>query len=67
MATMIIEDNNPQAKQFVKYAHTLPSSAILNEPQKSFAQAAKECNAISVKEFFDEVRSQVNEHYDNHA
>ena len=65
MTTMIIEDSSPQ--EFVKYAHTLPSTPIVNEPTMNFAQAAKECNAVSVKEFFDEVRHQVNKHYDNNS
>ena len=67
MATVNVENSNPQARQFVKYAHTLSSVAVVNEPQMCFAQAAKECNAVSVKEFFDEVRHQVNKHYDNNA
>jgi len=57
MTTMIIEDSSPQ--EFVKYAHTLPSTPIVNEPTMNFAQAAKECNAISVDEFFDELDKRI--------
>ena len=67
MATAIINDSLLQTKRFVRYVHTLPLADVGREDKKSFAQAAAECNAISVKEFFDEVRRQVNEHYDNHA
>ena len=62
---MLIEDSNPQAKQFVKYSHTLPSVPTVNEPAMSFAQAAKECNAISVDEFIDELKECVRQRYRN--
>ena len=65
--TVFIEDSTFQAKQLLNYLGTLPFAAIVKENKKNFAQASKECDAVSVKEFFDEVRRQVNEHYDNHA
>ena len=59
MRTVLIEDNTPQAKQFVKYDHTLPSATIVSEPVMSFVQATKECNAVSVDEFFDELDERI--------
>jgi hypothetical protein len=38
--------------------------ALVDRPEKSFAQAARECGAISVDDFFDEVRRQQREHYE---
>ena len=67
MRTVLIEDSTPQAMQLLNYIGTLPFATVVEENKKSFMQAAKECNAISVKEFFDEVRRQVNEQYDSHA
>ena len=66
MTTVLIEDTTFQAQQLLNYIKALPFATVVSS-NKSFAQAAKECNAVSVKEFFDEVRRQVNEHYDNHA
>ena len=67
MRTVFIEDNTPQAGQLLNYIGMLPFATVVKENKKSFAQASAECNAVSVKEFFDEVRRKVNEHYDNHA
>jgi len=67
MRTVLIEDSTPQAIQLLNYIGTLPFVTVVEKNKKSFMQAAKECNAIPVKEFFDEVRRQINEHYDSHA
>jgi hypothetical protein len=67
MRTVLIEDNTPQAMHLLNYIGTFPFVTVVEKNQKSFEQAAKECNAVSVKDFFDEVRTQINEHYDKHA
>ena len=67
MTTVVFKDNSVQAQQLLNYISTLPFVEIVEGQKKSFAQAAAECNAIPAKEFFNEVRRQVNEHYDNYA
>ena len=67
MTTVVFKDNSYQAQQLLNFISTLPFVEVVGEQKKSFAEAAAECNAISSKEFFNEVRRQVNEHYDNDA
>ena len=66
MTTVIIKDNSAQAQSFVEYARTLPFATIVAEKKKSFEEACKECNAITVDEFFDELNSRI-EKWADHA
>ena len=59
MTTIIIEDNSVQAKQFIKFACTLPYTTLVGPKKKKFEEAAAECNAVSVDEFFDELDERI--------
>ena len=65
MTTIIIEDNSPQAKKLLEYIETLPYATVIDEKKKGFHEAAEECNAVSIGEFIDELKSQVKAHFDN--
>jgi len=68
MTTTVVFDNNSfQAQQFLNYVSTLPFATIIEEEkeQKSFEQAAAECNAISVDAFFDELNARIEKWKDN--
>lgn len=67
MRTVLIEDNTPQAMHLLNYIGTLPFATVVKENKKSFAQACKECNAVSVKEFTDELRDRINKWPDDNA
>jgi len=67
MTTVIIEDNSVQAKSFVEYARTLPFTTVVAERKKSFEEACRECNAVSIKTFTDELRHRIHKHFDEHA
>lgn len=62
MTTVIIEENSPQAKQLLEYIKTLPFATVVEE-KKSFREAAKECNALSVNEFFDELDDRIKKRF----
>jgi len=64
MTTMVIEENTTQTQKFVEYVRTLPFTTVVEEQKKCFYEAAKECNAISVKAFTNELRRQIDEHFD---
>ena len=64
MTTVIIEDNSVQAKSFVEYTRTLPFATVVMEKAKSFEEAVAECNGVSVKTFTNELRRQIDEHFD---
>ena len=66
MATVIIEDDSLPAKQLAEFIITLPFAIVLGEEKKSFSEAAKECNVVTVDEFIVELKSQV-KLYINHA
>lgn len=63
MTTVIIEENSLQAKQLLEYLKTLPFATVIEK--KSFEEAAEECNAISVDEFFDELDDNIRKRFDN--
>jgi len=65
MTTIIIENNNVQARNFVEYARKLPFTKVLEAEKKSFAEAVVECNGRPASDFFDELRCQVKEHFKN--
>jgi len=69
MATMIIEESSAPARTFVEYARTLPFVKIRENKTKNknaWNEAITE-GAVSVDEFFGEVRQQIKKHYNNHA
>ena len=57
MTTVLIDNNNVQAKGFVEYARSLPFATVVEK--KSFEEAAKECNSVTVDAFFDELDSRI--------
>lgn len=63
MATIIIEDNNPQTEKLLEYLKTLPFVTIIEDKKKNFCEAAEECNAVSVDEFFDELNDRIKKHF----
>ena len=67
MTTVLIKEGGVQAKSFVEYARTLPFATVVEKKKKSFEEACAECNAVSVKTFTDELRRQIDEHFDKNA
>ncbi|MDF9831509.1 hypothetical protein [Parabacteroides sp. PF5-6] len=58
MATIIIEDNNPQARRLLEFIRTLPYATVLEE-KKSSRRAIEECHAVTVDAFFDELDNRI--------
>jgi hypothetical protein len=67
MTTVVIEDSTMQAERFVDFVRTLPFATIIGTKKKSFEEAVAECNGISVAAFTNELRRQIDEHFDKHA
>ena len=44
MTTVSFEENSPQAKQLLEYIKTLPFATDIKEKNRSFHEAAEECN-----------------------
>lgn len=65
MTTIIIEENSPQAKKLLEYIKTLPFVTVVEEKKKSFQEAAAECNAVSVDDFFDELNNGIRKRFEN--
>jgi len=65
MTTVVIEDNDVQAKSFIEYIRTLPFATVVGTKKKSFEQAVRECNGRPASEFFDELRHQIKKHFEN--
>lgn len=63
MTTIIIEDNSPQARSLLEYIKTLPFATVVEE--KSFQDAAAECSAVAVDEFFDELNSSIRKRFED--
>ena len=67
MTTVLIEeDDGVQAKSFVEYARTLSFATVIDAKRKSFKEASKACNAVTVDAFFDELNSRI-EKWTDHA
>ena len=66
MTTIIIEESSLQAKQLLEYIKTLPFATIVEKKKESFSEAAKECNAVTVDTFFDELDIRIKKKF-NHA
>jgi hypothetical protein len=64
LCVMKVDAYNTPDLTMPPYGFSEPSSSLVDRPEKSFAQAARECGAISVDDFFDEVRRQQREHYE---
>jgi hypothetical protein len=67
MTTIIIEENTPQARKLLAYIKTLPFATVVEDKKTDFRQAAKECNAVSVRIFTEELHNQINEHFGENA
>ena len=65
MTTVVFNNNSYQAQQLLNYISTLPFATVIEEKKKVFAEAAAECNAISVDEFIGELKERVKERYHN--
>jgi len=59
MTTVIIEDNCVQAKQFIRFARTLPFATVVENKKKSYKEACAECGAVTVDAFFDELNARI--------
>ena len=69
MTTIVINENTQQAKQFVKYARTLPFTTVKEKKIKALStwnQAIAD-GAVSVEEFFGELKSRIEQWPDNDA
>ena len=67
METVVIEDKCVREKRFIRHARALSFAAAVTEKKMSFEEACKECNAVSVKTFTDELRRQIHKHFDEYA
>lgn len=65
MTTIIIEENNPQAKLLLEYIKTLPFAAVVEESKMSYDEAAKACDAVSVEEFFEELNNRISKRFED--
>jgi len=66
MKTVVeIDTKTLQAKQFIKFTRTLPFATVMESKKKSFKEAAAQCDGRPVSDFFDELRRQVKEHFNN--
>jgi len=63
MTTVLIEENNVQAKSFVEYARSLPFATVVEKKKKSFEEACAECNAVTVDVFIDELEKRIKQRY----
>jgi hypothetical protein len=55
---------NPKARPMSGGPETLPSAKARKSPRPPFKQAAEECNAISVDEFFDQLDERIKCRFD---
>ena len=67
MTTIVINENTPQTRQFVKFVRTLPFATVSEDKvkTKSVWETAIEEGAVTVDEFVDELQRQLREHYKN--
>jgi len=64
-AVLEIDMNTPQAQQFFEFARTLPYATVKETKKKSFKEACKECNAVSLDTFIDELKSIVSDAFES--
>ncbi|MDR1161556.1 MAG: hypothetical protein LBK45_04365 [Tannerellaceae bacterium] len=67
MTTIFIEEDSPQAKQLLEYIKTFHFVTVVEEKKKNFREAARECNAVPVKVFTDELRRRIDQWPDTNA
>ena len=65
-AIVEIDMKTSQAKQFIKYARTLPFATVREMEKKSYKEACVECGAVTVDAFFDELNARI-EKWSDHA
>ena len=63
MTTILIDDSNVQTNKFIDYVRTLPFATIVETKKKSFREASKECNAVSVDTFFDKLDERIKKRF----
>ena len=64
MTTIIIEDKSPQAKKLIDYIKSLPFVTIVDD-NDSFQEAAENCQALTVDEFFDDLDNRIKKRFDH--
>ncbi len=66
-ATVEINLNNPQGRQFLQYAKTLPFARVIEdaEPPRSVWQQAVDEGAMTVDEFVSEMKARIAKWPDN--
>ena len=62
-AIVEIDMKTLQARQFIKYARTLPFATVTELKKKNFDEAVAECNGISADEFFDELDERIKKRF----
>lgn len=67
MTTIIINNDSIQAKQLIEYLKTLPFAKVIEDEKQTFDEAAEACEAVTVNEFIDELREQVDKYFENNA
>ena len=67
MTTIIIKDDSLQAKQLIEYLKTLPFAKVVEDEKMSFEEAVEACEAITVDEFIDELREQVDKYFKDNS
>ena len=63
MTTVVFNNSSYQAQQLLNYISTLPFATVIEEQKKSFEEAAAECSAVSVDEFFDELDKRIKKRF----
>ncbi len=64
MTTIIIEDKSPQAKKLIDYIKSLPFVTVVDD-NDSFQEAAENCQALTVDEFFDDLDNRIKKRFDH--
>ena len=64
MTTIIIEDKSPQAKKLIDYIKSLPFVTVVDD-KDSFQEAAENCQALTVDEFFDDLDNRIKKRFDH--
>jgi hypothetical protein len=65
MTTITIDDTNPQGRRLIEQLRGLPFVTVKEpESKQDFADAAADCDAVSVDEFIGELKSLIDKRYD---
>lgn len=70
MTTIVINENTEEGRYLINVVRSMQKISdavvsICDEKKQTFAEAAAECNAVSVDTFFDELNRQLKEYYNN--